>query len=336
MLNIDQLLSDFTNRRILIVGDVMIDRYLEGTVNRISPEAPVPVVHLQNQDDRLGGAANVALNAKALGAQVFLYSVIGADQDGEQLLQLLPEQALSTTGLLQSTERRTTVKARVMSNAQQLIRIDQEETSPLSTNDAQRLTEAIEQLLELETIDVILFQDYNKGVLTFKVIREITLMAIKRDIPIVVDPKYDHFLAYKKATLFKPNLKEVAQNLPFPVTAQLEDLQKAANYIRQQIGNTLTLITLSEKGVFYQTEDESQIVPTQARQIADVCGAGDTVVAISALGLAAKLPPAEIALLANLAGGQVCEKVGVVPIDPQQLREEYLQLLTQTPPAEME
>lgn len=328
MYSIDQLFSNFENRNILIVGDVMIDRYLWGNVDRISPEAPVPIIHLQETDNRLGGAANVALNIKALGATPFLFSLVGKDGDAQYFSQLLPQHEISEAGIIQSPKRITTVKTRVISNAQHLIRIDQEQIQPLTSNEVANLCTAIVETLDTENIDLILFQDYNKGVLSFEMINKVILEAIKRDIPTIVDPKFDHFFTYKKTTLFKPNLKEVNQKLPFKVGANLNDLRKAANYIEQQLNNQQTMITLSEKGVFLQTKSGiSEIIPTQSRQIADVCGAGDTVIAVAALGIAAQLPPREMAMLANLAGGQVCEKVGVVPIDRKQLREEYLDLL---------
>lgn len=303
----------------------MIDEYMWGSVDRISPEAPVPIVQLQKSDQRLGGAANVALNIKALGAEPYLFSVVGNDQAGQKLKELLPKHGISAAGIISSDQRMTTVKTRVMSGGQQLIRIDREKIEELNGDDAGQLLIAIGQCLEDQPIDAILFQDYNKGILSLRVIRKVMLESIKRDIPTAVDPKYDHFLAYTQATLFKPNLKEVSQKMNFEMSAHPDPLLKASRFIQNELGNELTLITLSDKGVFVHQSGYAKILPTQPRQIADVCGAGDTVIAIATLGLAKQLTPQQIGLLSNLAGGQVCEKIGVVPVDCEQLKAEYLQ-----------
>lgn len=314
----------FKQVNVLIVGDVMIDRYLRGNVTRISPEAPVPVVNLEAEDLRLGGAANVALNIKAMGANPILCSVVGNDDEGVVFRNLLPEYGMSNEGILHSSERRTSVKTRVMAGAQHLLRLDQEDTHDLSDGEAEQLLCTIRQILDEQKIQVILFQDYNKGILSPPVIREIILESLKRDIPTAVDPKFHNFWAYKHITLFKPNLKEIRAQVPMKVQITLNSLQEAAAYIQEQLGNQHTLITLSEKGLFLETAGQSAIIPTEPRAVADVCGAGDTVISIVALGLGLRLDLQELALLANLAGGQVCEKVGVVPVDKGQLEEEYL------------
>jgi len=319
----DRTFESFKNQNILIVGDVMLDRYLTGSAGRISPEAPVPVVHLQQRENRLGGAANVALNLKALGATPYLCSVSGQDANAALLLERLQEQGLSSRGIIQSDERMTTVKTRIIASNQHLLRVDTEDQHDLSREEAKKLLSAVLQLLDQKEIHAILFQDYNKGVLTEQIIRQIILEAIKRDIPTAVDPKLNNFWSYRQVTLFKPNLKEIKAQVPFPLQPEFDALREAAHLIRRKLGNRFTLITLSEKGLFYESEKEAAIVPTQPRTIADVCGAGDTVFTITGLGLSLGMPLEEIALLANLAGGQVCEKVGVVPVNAQQLAEEY-------------
>lgn len=322
-----QTFEAFKKQNILIIGDVMIDRYLTGSVDRISPEAPVPVVRLTGQDDRLGGAANVALNLKALGATPYLCSVAGGDDNGAQLRKLLPEVQLSDRGLVYSPERRTTVKSRVIAGNQHLLRVDAEDTHDLSAGEQENLLHLVIELLEQKNIHAILFQDYNKGVLSHPVIRAVMLEAIKRDIPTAVDPKFDNFWSYKHVTLFKPNLKEIRAQMPFEVQPTLEDLDRAANYLRSKLGNPYSLVTLSERGVYLNNRGEGQTLPTHPRSITDVCGAGDTVFAVAGLGLSLGLPLDEIAQLSNLAGGQVCERVGVVPVDRHQLEQEYQQLL---------
>ncbi|MCH2083514.1 MAG: bifunctional ADP-heptose synthase [Saprospiraceae bacterium] len=327
MMEINQLFEQFNGLNVLVVGDVMIDRYLKGSVDRISPEAPVPVVHLSDSDNRLGGAANVALNLKALGATPYLCSVIGKDENAEVFLNLLPENQLSTRGIVQSSERVTTVKTRVIANNQHLLRVDREDTHDLSSKEEEAYLNNIRDLLESKEFHVILFQDYNKGVLSYSVIRGIILDAIKRDIPTAVDPKYKNFWAYKHVTLFKPNLKEIRAQLEQSVAINMTDLTEASSRIKSKLGNQLTMITLSEKGLFIEDDKKyTDVVPTQERTIADVCGAGDTVISVTSLCLALGIDPKEIAVLANLAGGQVCEKVGVVPVDKEQLRQEYVSL----------
>jgi rfaE bifunctional protein kinase chain/domain len=320
---IEKTFRSFQGQNILVVGDVMLDRYIYGSADRISPEAPVPVVHLKQQENRLGGAANVALNLKALGANPYLCSVIGKDDNAAKMLELLPGQGLSAKGIIQSGERITTVKTRVIASNQHLLRVDNEDQHLLSNQEANALKAAVIGLLEAREIHAILFQDYNKGVLSKQVIRDIMLEAIKRDIPTAVDPKHDNFWAYKHVTLFKPNLKEIRAKVPFRIEPELGALREAAQHIRSQLGNRYALITLSEQGLFYESKQEASILPTQPRLIADVCGAGDTVFAIAGIGLSLNMPLSEIALLSNLAGGQVCEKVGVVPVDATQLQKEY-------------
>lgn len=323
MIEISNIFDAFKQLNILVVGDVMIDRYVEGKVTRISPEAPVPVVHLEKTENRLGGAANVALNIKALGANPIICSMIGDDDNGALFQELLPEFGLSNKHVLKSTYRTTTVKTRVLSSNQHLLRVDEEDASDLIEADRNNYLDRIREILDNKEIHVILFQDYNKGVLSYEVIRSIILEAIKRDIPTAVDPKYHNFWAYKHVTLFKPNLKEIRDQIPEVANPTEENLNKASFILKSKLGNQYTMITLSEKGLFVDSGKESMIVGTQPRSIADVCGAGDTVISVAALGLALNMDLKEMAYMANLAGGQVCEKVGVVPVDKNQLEREF-------------
>jgi D-glycero-beta-D-manno-heptose-7-phosphate kinase len=317
----------FNKLNVLVIGDVMVDRYLQSRVSRISPEAPVPIAEIQGEENRLGGAGNVALNLKALGATPILYSVIGQDEEADRLLDMLPKVGIANKHILQSPERNTTVKIRVLAGNQQLIRLDRESTHDLSDSLADQLLNNIRETLETREVHAILLQDYNKGVLSPKVIREVILESVRRDIPIALDPKAKNFWAYKHVNLFKPNLKEIRAQVPMPVQTELKSLEQVAAHIRSELGNQHTMITLSEKGLFWDSAGQSEIAPTQARDIADVCGAGDTVISVATLALALKLPMSQIALLSNLAGGQVCEKVGVVPVDKAQLEKEYLELV---------
>lgn len=327
MIDIDNILKGFKNLNILIVGDVMIDRYLKGKVNRISPEAPVPVVELQQTEDRLGGAANVALNIKALGATPYLYSIIGEDTEGVIFLKLMNESSLPIRGILTAKERKTTIKTRIMAGTQQMLRVDSEMTNDISESLQQVFIKKIQELIESKNIHAIIFQDYNKGILTVKVIREITLMAIKSEIPTIVDPKKNNFLEYRHTTLFKPNLKEIRDSVPFEVIPEPNSLKKASDYLRGYLGHKYTMITLSDKGLYWESNDEDKnslgcVYPTKTRNISDVSGAGDTVVSIAALGIASGLDKSLIAKLSNVAGGQVCEVPGVVPVNVETLSKE--------------
>lgn len=315
--------EDFNGLNVLIAGDVMIDRYITGKVSRISPEAPVPVVQLTQQEDRLGGAANVALNIKALGATPYLVSVTGQDENGARLLDLLPDSQIAPDFILQSADRVTTTKTRIIAQNQHLLRVDREDSHDLTEKESALFLSRVRQLIEDLPIHVILFQDYNKGVLSASIIRALIDLALQKKIPTAVDPKFRNFWAYQQVSLFKPNLKEIQGQLTDPVLPELSSLSVAAQQIHKKLGNRYSMITLSDKGIFIDEAGNSQLLPARPRQIADVCGAGDTVISVAALGLALEMDLKTIATLANMAGGQVCEKVGVVPVDKAELMREY-------------
>ncbi len=306
----------------MIVGDLMLDRYLTGTVSRISPEAPVPVVLHQHTDDRLGGAANVALNVRALGSTPILCSVAGDDADGAALLRILPANGISAEGIVLSESRRTTVKTRVLGNNQQMLRIDREDTHDLSPEEEKQLLDRYRALLDAHEVQAVILQDYNKGVLTPAVIEAVIAEARQRNILTAVDPKKSNFFAYQGVTLFKPNLKEIRDSAPFGVQAQPDSLRQAAAYLHEHLGNSLTMITLSEKGLYLHDGTAGTLHPTIARNVADVSGAGDTVISVASLALAAGLDLDIIAALSNLSGGQVCESPGVVSVDRAVLERE--------------
>ena len=313
----------FDHLNVLILGDVMVDRYVGGSVNRISPEAPVPVLNWSQTDDRLGGAANVALNIAAMGATPLLYSVTGRDADGKKFCTMLRDARLNTRGIVQSPERPTTLKTRFLAGTQQLLRLDRETIRPLSSKEEDSLLHHLRVLLDQTEVHAILLQDYNKGVLTERIIREVLLIALREDIPVSVDPKKDNFWQYQRVQLFKPNLKEIRESLDPTLAPELDALRGAAREINHRLDNALTLITLSERGVFMDDRTDGTIYPTHPRNISDVCGAGDTVISVASLALAAGLDAATIAQLSNLAGGQVCEVPGVVPVNRAQLEREF-------------
>jgi D-glycero-beta-D-manno-heptose-7-phosphate kinase len=324
---ITQLFNKFNNCRVLVIGDVMIDSYLIGKVDRISPEAPVPVVALQQRNNLLGGAANVALNCKSLGAEALLCSVIGNDKQGDELLNLMQKAGLKTDGIIRSRERITTTKFRVISNHMQMLRVDEEMDTDLSKKDSVDLIHCIENLIHIHKPDILILQDYNKGVLSVPVINEISILASKAGIPVAVDPKKKNFTVYKHCTLFKPNLKEISEGLKTEVNPlSVDSLQKAADLLHTSQGVQMVMITLSEHGVFISSKTggitNSKIIPAVLRSITDVSGAGDTVISVAALCLAAKTDPFLMASLSNLAGGLVCEQSGVVPVNKVQLMAE--------------
>jgi D-glycero-beta-D-manno-heptose-7-phosphate kinase len=320
---IDTFMEQARRTTVLVVGDVMVDAYLWGRVDRISPEAPVPVVHVQERSTRLGGAANVALNLKALGAKPVVLSVVGDDDHAVLLHKVFGEQGLRTEGLLRSPLRRTTVKTRVISGHQHIVRVDDEQEDDLPPADEDRLLEAVNRMIGEERPGVVVFEDYDKGVLTPRVIAGIIAACRKAGIPVAVDPKKKNFFAYRGVDLFKPNLKELREGLKLEVeAADLDAVRAAVQMLEEKLGNRMSLITLSEHGAYVHAANDELRVPAHRRKIADVSGAGDTVIAVAALALAQGMPPHHIAQLANLAGGLVCEDVGVVPLDAQRFRAE--------------
>ncbi len=319
--------DSFNNQNVLIIGDVMIDAYLWGNVERISPEAPVPILNIKKRESRLGGAANVALNIKSLGANPILCSVIGKDQHQQLFIDLLKESNLTDIGIISSEERITSVKTRLIGHHQHLFRIDDEDDSPINDKISSELKDRILGLINSMNISVIIFEDYDKGVIKQDLIESIVSVANKKKIPVVVDPKKRNFLAYKNVQLFKPNVKELKEGLKVEFDHYNHtSLIDAANKLKSTLNADMVMITLSEQGILLLNNEQAKISPAHIRSISDVSGAGDTVISVAALGLAAGMTPIEFSELANLAGGLVCEKVGVVPIDKNELLNEAILL----------
>lgn len=308
---------------LLVVGDVMVDAYLWGRVDRISPEAPVPVVQVTRRSARLGGAANVALNAQALGATATIASVVGDDPDADRIEALLREQRSPTEGIVRSSQRRTTVKTRVISGHQHVVRVDEEQEDELSQADERALLDRIAMLVAARRPDAIVLEDYNKGVLTATVIEGVIRLAKQSGVPVAVDPKKRNFLTYHGVDLFKPNLKELREGLKIEIDpADDASINKAVRALEEKLANRLSLVTLSELGAYVHDHGVGTRIAAHKRKIVDVSGAGDTVIAVAALSLAQGLDARNIAALSNLAGGLVCEEVGVVPIDRDRFRAE--------------
>jgi D-glycero-beta-D-manno-heptose-7-phosphate kinase len=321
--SIQQIFDSFNDLNVLIIGDVMLDSYIWGAVERISPEAPVPIINVKKKDFRLGGAANVALNIHALGARPILCALIGDDEDGKKLLQRLDEKNISKQGIVISSHRPTTVKTRIIASQQHVVRVDEESDKVANAEEEKLLLERIEKLLP--QCHVVVFEDYDKGVLNAPLIEKTVALAKKKNIPTVVDPKKRNFLSYKDVTLFKPNLKELREGLKIEVEAGNQaQVENAVESLKTKLQAEGVMLTLSEYGVYIDFENQKVKIPAHQREIADVSGAGDTVVSIAALCAALKLSPLLIASLSNLGGGLVCQHVGVVPIDKVELLREAL------------
>ncbi len=305
----------------------MVDTYLWGNVDRISPEAPVPVVACTRRENRLGGAANVALNIKAMNARPLLWTVTGDDEKGMLFRELLEKAGLEDLGIMIDRERKTTVKTRVIAGSQQLLRVDDEDNRPLSPGTENIFIERLSDRIKNDNINAIIFQDYDKGVITPGLIHEVIKEAVAKQIPVLVDPKKRHFKHYKGATLFKPNFKEFREGLNISLSkGDFSKIHQNARDFIRDMNFTYLLLTLSEKGIFISDGKGYSAIPAHVRDISDVSGAGDTVISLASLCLAAGLKPVELAAITNLAGGQVCEKIGVVPVNRNQLFEECLKL----------
>ena len=319
--SISEIFEAFNTKTVLVLGDVMVDSYVSGKARRISPEAPVPVIKATHREKKLGGAANVAMNIHALGAKPILCSIVGDDKDGSTFLELLRYENMPTKGVIKSQNRVTTVKHRIMSGSQHLVRVDYEDTHPIVDLDRKSLLHHIKNLME--ECDLIIFEDYDKGTLDQWVISETIKLAREKKIPTAVDPKRRNFLSYVNATLFKPNLTELKEGLGIKFDAKKnKDLEDAVKQLNEKIKADFELVTLSDDGIFFQSDKEKGKFPAYVKNLSNVTGAGDTVISIAGLCLTLDLPLPFIAELANLGGGIVCESPGVIPIDKVRLAKE--------------
>lgn len=307
--------------KILIIGDVMLDTYVWGKVKRISPEAPVPVVQVLSKENRLGGAANVALNIKNMGAIPILASLVGDDLAGHTFRDILTATGIASNGIILSKDRITTQKERVMAGSQHLLRVDNESIKKLTELEERSLISHIKSLIE--ECDAVIFEDYDKGTLNAHIIEESIRFAKTHNVPTIVDPKKDNFFAYKGVDLFKPNMKELQEGLKLEFdNSDKEALRDAVAQLKEKIAPKAVMTTLSEEGIYINSSEDEFFIGAHKRDISDVSGAGDTVVSIAALATALQLPAYFTAAISNLAGGLVCEQLGVVPIDAKRLEQE--------------
>ncbi len=327
--SLNNIFSSFNNKNIIIIGDIMLDSYLWGNVNRISPEAPVPIVSVVKKENRIGGAANVALNIKQLGANPFIVSVIGNDETGREFITKLKSHNITANNIIIDKTRPTTTKTRVISNNQQIVRVDEENEQQISPETEQQIFEKINETIKNNKIDAIIFEDYDKGLITKSLIQKVVDLANKNKIPTTVDPKKKNFNFYKNVTLFKPNFKELTEGLKLDIEKnQTKKIINILDEFRKTNNIKSVLITLSENGLLYKSEKNTYKISAILRDITDVSGAGDTVISVATLCICSDVDNETTARISNIAGGLVCEKVGVVPIDKSQLLDECLSILT--------
>lgn len=313
-----ELLHLGSEQRIAIIGDAMLDVYLRGDVDRISPEAPVPVVRVRDKELALGGAANVAQNIAAIGASCDLVCAVGADAEGQVIAAMLRELGTDTRSLVTVT-RRTTTKTRIIARSQQIVRFDEEEDADISGSEVERLIGAA--VTAIDAADAVVFEDYNKGVLSPALITPAIEHAKRREIPTVVDPKYRNFFAYRGATIFKPNRRELEAALG--AAFDVEHAESLPDWFHK-LGVDHLLLTLGEAGMALVAADgEVGRVPTTAREVYDVVGAGDTVTAYLATMLASGATPAEAAVIANFAAGVEVAKLGAATVTIEEVIEAF-------------
>ena len=310
---LNSLKNNFTGKRVAVIGDLMLDCYFWGGVSRVSPEAPVPIVDVDEEFFRLGGAMNVAYNILKLGGTPFPIGVIGNDNEGKIIRKLMKDSRITDKGIVIDQKRPTTAKTRVIADKQHIVRIDKEKTTAISPSTEMKILGLLKK--ELKKLDAIILQDYNKGVLTENLIKQIIKLAENSNVIVTVDPKFMNFFSYKNVTVFKPNRKETEDVFGIRIKTE-EDITKAGFRLLEQLNCKYVLLTLGEKGIsLFEKGKPERRVPTIARKVSDVSGAGDTVISTLTMALSAGAEIFDAAYLANYAGGLVCQEVGIVPIE---------------------
>ena len=319
---LEKLFEKFRDKKILVLGDLMLDRYLWGNVSRISPEAPVPVVEITEEFARLGGAANVGNNIKSLGGTPYLVGLVGQDNSGNEILSILSQNGLPTEGIVRDDSRPTTVKTRVIAHHQHVVRTDREDRTPISGEVLDQLEKTLQDLIP--KVDAIIIEDYNKGLIVSDLIAFSIRTGKEFKKPVMVDPKFDNFFTYREVSVFKPNRKEAEEALGMRLNNR-QQVERAARLLFERLNPGCLMITLGEEGMaVFDNEGQVFYVPTRARKVRDVSGAGDTVIGTLTMALASGASFLEAASLANRAAGLVCEEVGIVPIDRDRLLKTYL------------
>lgn len=310
--------SNFKDCRVMIIGDIILDEFVYGNVERISPEAPVPVVEVERETSLLGGAANVLNNIVSLEGETYLCGVVGKDSAGDRVFQLLEERNCSTAGLIREEGRKTTIKTRVIANKQQVVRFDRENRTPISNDTLGKLKEKIEE--QLEKVDLVIISDYGKGVITGELMRFLSGRSKRKKKTILVDPKIKNATMYRGATYITPNQKE-AENMTDVKITDHKSLCQAGNLLMERLNCEAAIITLGEKGMsIFERSGRVTDIPAIAREVYDVTGAGDTVIGVVGLGLAAKLSLLQAAFLANVAAGIVVGELGTAAVSSAKLK----------------
>ncbi len=320
-MTIKTALQKFAGKRIMVVGDLMLDHYIDGTVSRISPEAPVPVVDVKKTEYRLGGAANVALNLKSLGADVLLVGISGNDSIGEILSNILRENSLDTKGVFTDPDRPSTLKTRVSSVNQQIVRFDIEDCREITKAMSAKILKWIDE--NILSCDAVIIEDYNKGLMSQKLISGIIKSAINRNILVAVDPKFKHFFDYKGVSLFKPNYQEMQKNIGKSFDSE-EEFVASGFALKKKIGAKYLVVTRGSKGLCIFTDKSEPInIPTFAREVFDVSGAGDTVISAMTMALSCECDIKTAATIANHAASVVCGKHGTATANTKEILDSY-------------
>ncbi|MCF8261442.1 MAG: D-glycero-beta-D-manno-heptose-7-phosphate kinase [Melioribacteraceae bacterium] len=320
---LEELGRNFEGKTIAIIGDMMLDGYIWGDVNRISPEAPVPVVEVEKEFFRFGGAANCAYNILTLSGNPLPIGVIGNDSDGEIFASLMFESGINPEGIIKEDGRPTTSKFRVIADGQHVVRLDKESKSNIQKKTADEVLNLIRS--KIDKIDAFILQDYNKGVLSKELINEIIAIANNNNKIITVDPKFHNFYEFKNVTVFKPNRKESEDALGMRIKTQ-EQILNAGNRLKEKLNPKYLLLTLGSEGIaLFKDGEPEKTIPTKARNVADVSGAGDTVISTLTIALSAGATIEEATYLANYAAGIVCEEVGIIPIEKEKLFDKVLE-----------
>lgn len=313
---LEKIFRSFREKKIAVIGDVMIDKYIFGHVSRISPEYPVPVVDVTREDSRLGGAANVAINTHALGAETILIGITGQDGERDNLISLMRQHGLDSGMLIPDSTRPTTSKTRILSQNHHITRVDHEKRHPLDSETEERLLNLFRQIAG--TLDAVVLEDYNKGVLTPTLVSAVITHCRKLGIPVLVDPKLKGFFSFEGCTVFKPNLSELGASLGIVVANNDHEVEEACRLLGTKLSASSFVVTRSEKGMTVCDSTFTHI-PAVSLDVADVSGAGDTVIALLALGMASGLDLVTSTRIANLAASTVCQEVGAVPVREEKL-----------------
>ncbi|MBN1823585.1 MAG: D-glycero-beta-D-manno-heptose-7-phosphate kinase [Endomicrobiales bacterium] len=315
-----KFIPNFSRQRILVIGDLMMDKFIWGRVSRISPEAPVPVVEITRESQAFGGAGNVANNIISLGGRALIVGVVGDDFNAEQLRKQFKARNIDTAGIVADGARPTIMKMRIIAQNQQVVRVDKELKGNFEAAVTKKIVGNIEEFAT--EVDGIIISDYGKGVITKPVLQTAIKLAKKRDIPVTVDPKPEHFLHYKNVSCITPNLKEAVEGMKYREVSKDSEVVGLGKRILKRLGSDTVLITRGEKGMtLFEPGDKITDIPTRAKEVFDVTGAGDTVISALTLALAAGARHAEAAEISNFAAGIVVGKIGTATASPQELRE---------------